>query len=229
VALTRDAIVDAAVGLLERDGLEGLTLRRLGERLGVSAPTLMWHVGSKRRLLDLLNERLMLGAMGDFPLEPPPGVPWWTWLEQRTRTMYEGLVATRDAPRLVAGTRPTSAALPAIEALLTTLIEAGLEPGEAIEIVLALNSYVVGCALEWQAERDRMLEPPTEAAVEPELVEAVSSGRFPNTRRAFQEHRNHHVAASPHAGMFELGLSLMIEALRARVAARESTGDSGRR
>src|SRR2546421_422619 len=52
--ISRDAIVAAAIGLLDREGLSALSMRRLGEELGAGAASLYWHVGSKDGLLDLV-------------------------------------------------------------------------------------------------------------------------------------------------------------------------------
>src|SRR2546430_5205376 len=52
-ALTREQIVTEAVRLLHADGLEALSMRKLGTRLGAGATSLYWHVGSKEQLLEL--------------------------------------------------------------------------------------------------------------------------------------------------------------------------------
>jgi TetR/AcrR family tetracycline transcriptional repressor len=62
MTLTRDAVVDAAVELLGEVGLEGLSLRRLARELGVSAPTLYWHVADKRTLLDHVAQQVHRGV-----------------------------------------------------------------------------------------------------------------------------------------------------------------------
>ena len=51
--LDRERVVRAALALLDEVGLDGLTLRRLAQDLGVKAPALYWHVASKA---DLLHE-----------------------------------------------------------------------------------------------------------------------------------------------------------------------------
>jgi TetR/AcrR family tetracycline transcriptional repressor len=45
--LDLDRVVSAAFAQLEEDGLDGLSMRRLGSRLGVQAPALYWHIGDK--------------------------------------------------------------------------------------------------------------------------------------------------------------------------------------
>ena len=126
MTLTRDAVVDAAVDLLGEVGLEGLSLRRLARDLGVSAPTLYWHVADKRTLLDHVAERLLADQWQVTP--PAPGEDWADWLRERAVVQYRALVAHRDAARVVAGNRPTEASMPAVEVVLGTLIDAGLIP-----------------------------------------------------------------------------------------------------
>src|SRR5690349_4418442 len=59
--LTRERVVDAALELIERDGAEALSMRRLGGELGVEAMALYSYVRSKDELLDAVAERLVAG------------------------------------------------------------------------------------------------------------------------------------------------------------------------
>src|ERR1700727_3057137 len=61
--ISRDAIVDAALALLDRDGFEALSMRALAEALGTGAASLYWHVSSKDGLLDLVFEKV-IGEVG---------------------------------------------------------------------------------------------------------------------------------------------------------------------
>src|ERR1700742_778151 len=80
--VTRERIVTVALELLDEAGLDGLTLRRLADRLGIRAPTLYWHVRNKRELLDLLAAAILDGALARWR-EPQPGQPWWEGLGGR--------------------------------------------------------------------------------------------------------------------------------------------------
>src|SRR5205823_3191842 len=51
--LTRDAIVDAAIRVLDRDGLDGMSMHRVAQELGTGAGSLYWHVRNKGELLQL--------------------------------------------------------------------------------------------------------------------------------------------------------------------------------
>ncbi|MFD0683634.1 TetR/AcrR family transcriptional regulator [Actinomadura fibrosa] len=57
--LTRDQIVDAALALLDAEGLDGLSMRRLGTRLNSGATSVYWHVANKDELLELAMDRVM--------------------------------------------------------------------------------------------------------------------------------------------------------------------------
>jgi TetR/AcrR family transcriptional regulator, tetracycline repressor protein len=217
VPVSQDQIVETAMVLLERDGIEGVSFRKLAAELGVSAPTLYWHVDSKRRLLDLMAERLMAETHRRESLSPYADEPWWEWLERRTTAMYETLVSHRDAPRVVAGNRPTVAALPAIEVALSTLVGAGFEPAEAVEVIVMLGAFVTGCALELQAEAERGLDHRGG-----ELGPAIRGGQYPTLLRALADHRRRGEHVSPHTHMFDNGLRMIITGLRASVGDRSS-------
>src|SRR5664280_1894832 len=59
VPLSREAIVDAAVRLLDTEGADALTFRRLAGELGVGVASLYWHVDSKDVLLDLALDHVL--------------------------------------------------------------------------------------------------------------------------------------------------------------------------
>lgn len=56
--LTREQIVKTAIGLLDEEGLEGLSMRTLGKRLGSAATAMYWHVGSKDNLIALAGDEV---------------------------------------------------------------------------------------------------------------------------------------------------------------------------
>src|SRR4029453_15000835 len=71
VALDRQQVVDGGPQLLRDDGLDALSLRTLAGRLGVQAPTLYWHIGSKADLLDALADAIMDEAIRAVPASRP--------------------------------------------------------------------------------------------------------------------------------------------------------------
>jgi len=151
--LSRRRILEAAVGFVDREGLEALSMRKLGGELGVEAMSLYNHVPNKGALLDGMVEVLLGG------LEVPPEGEGW---EGRIREAYRRFRRLAHAhpdifPLLI--TRPPEAMYGVwlAEEFLKTLREAGFEPRMALHAFRTLNSYTVGYAM---AEiRDFALEP----------------------------------------------------------------------
>jgi TetR/AcrR family tetracycline transcriptional repressor len=208
MALTQEQVVRRAVDLMAEAGLEALTLRRLATELGVSAPTLYWHVRNKRQLLDLMAEAL--ASQAGHSTSPAHGQPWWDWLAEQARLRWRVLTSHRDAALVVAGNRPTEASLPDIEAIVGSLVVVGFPPAEALRTILSIGNYVIGCAVEYQAEAAREPDPERDARLTAEVRE---SGDLPNLRAALATTGG----PDPEAG-FEHGLSLLIAGTRARHA-----------
>jgi TetR/AcrR family tetracycline transcriptional repressor len=208
VALTQEQVVRGAVDLLAEAGLEALTLRRLATELGVSAPTLYWHVRNKRQLLDLVAEALVRRA--GRSTSPAHGQPWWDWLAEQARLQWRVLTSHRDAALVVAGNRPTETALPEVEQIVASLVTVGFPPAEALRTLLAIGNYVIGCAVEFQAEAAREPDPERDARLLRQLREAED---LPNLQAAMPG-----MASSDPGASFEHGLGLLITGIRARHA-----------
>ena len=119
MALTRDQVVDAGIRLLDAEGLDALTLRRLATELGVSAPTLYWHVRDKRELLDLMTEE-MANRHRVREAPPPQNLDFADGVAEAFRRQYRAIVAYRDGARVFAGNRPTDSSMPYICLLYTS-------------------------------------------------------------------------------------------------------------
>src|SRR3712207_904435 len=85
--LSRERVLVAAVALADAVGLDQVTMRRLGERLGVEAMSLYKHVANKEALLDGMVD----AVFAEVHL-PPPGAPW-------RAAMHDRALALRAAMR----------------------------------------------------------------------------------------------------------------------------------
>src|SRR3954471_15566917 len=94
--LTREAIVDAALTLLERDGIQGLSMRRLAQELGTGAASLYWHVGDKEQLLALLLDRIV----GEAEVPEPDPEHWQDQLREMANATRRLFKRRRDAAQL---------------------------------------------------------------------------------------------------------------------------------
>ncbi|HEX5378056.1 MAG TPA: TetR/AcrR family transcriptional regulator C-terminal domain-containing protein [Phenylobacterium sp.] len=137
--LTREAVIEAAARVLERDGIEGLTMRAVAAELGVQAPALYWYVANKEALQVALYDHLMAGLVFT-----PRGLDWREDLREMCRTLRARLLSRRDVARLVPHgffTGPNS--LAHTETVLGLLIGAGLAPRDAFYALAAGFTYVV--------------------------------------------------------------------------------------
>ncbi len=82
--LTRDQIVTAAIDLLDAEGLEGLNMRSLGQRLGSAATAMYWHVGSKDDLIVLAGDQVW----SEIPLPDLASVDWRTAAAAMAADLY---------------------------------------------------------------------------------------------------------------------------------------------
>ncbi len=129
VTLSRDQIVDAAIRVMDEEGLDALSMRRLGQELNSGATSLYWHIKNKDELLDLVLDQVIGEVVPDMPRD----AGWRDTADQTARALRRVLVRHRGvAP--VMGERPTFGpnALQALEILLTPFMAAGFEPEGAL-------------------------------------------------------------------------------------------------
>ena len=100
--LSREAIVDAALAILDAEGVDALTIRRLGQELGTGAATLYWHIAGKDELCELVYDRIM----GEIELPEPNPSRWEEQLKDMARQAYRAMLSHNDAVRLSIGRPP---------------------------------------------------------------------------------------------------------------------------
>lgn len=140
---SRAEILSAARRLIDQDGWEKLTIRRLAAELGVGATTLYHHVRDKEDLLLLLlNEYSGQAPRPDLPADPADRIvvaatvlhdnlAAWPWAAEVLTV--DGFVGLLRAP-----------ALHLVEAILAAAVEAGRSREQAVEVFRAIWYYTVG-------------------------------------------------------------------------------------
>ena len=141
--LDRRTILEAAVRFVDREGLEALSMRKLGAELGVEAMSLYNHVPNKGALLDGMVE-VLLGE-----LEIPPESEGW---ERRVREAYRAFRRLAHEhpnvfPLLVNRPPDTMDGVWLVEEFLRTLEEVGFGKETALHAFRALSSYTFGYAM----------------------------------------------------------------------------------
>jgi AcrR family transcriptional regulator len=140
--LSREQVLDAALELVDRDGVAALSMRRLGAELGVEAMTLYHYLPNKDALLDGIVERVM--AQQETTLA---GGPWERALTDYARSL-RGTLLRHPGAALIVATRPavTPETLRAAERGLALLCDAGFPVGRALDTLNALTLFVVAHA-----------------------------------------------------------------------------------
>jgi AcrR family transcriptional regulator len=135
--LTREKVVDAALGIVDSEGLGALTMRRLGAALGVEAMALYRHVPNKEALLDLTVERMRSEMdLAELPDEPDQ-------LMAAIFAEYRRVLTDHPNMLPLAARRTDTNSLSG----LTYLIEQGIEPEDAIELYQSLLAFTIGFSL----------------------------------------------------------------------------------
>ena len=201
-ALSRERILRQALAIVDREGLEAISMRRVGEALGVEAMSLYHHVANKAAILDGIFEIVL----GQLPAAQP-SASWQATLRARARALRAALRAHPNALPIFA-TRPavTPAAIAHVEAVLDVLQRAGFSADEAISALQVLTAFVVGHSIATYAPR-----PPDEAS-QP-AYDRLDDQQFPRVREAARLLLTHDLEAE-----LEFGLDALFAGLEVRLA-----------
>ena len=215
--LNRDVIAQAGLRLLDATGIEGVTMRALAAELGVQAPTLYWHVKSKRDIFRAMAVAMTRDASA-MVTTTDPGVPWHERLVGWAHAMRRSMLSHRDGARVFAGTfAPEPATFEVIESALQALQDAGLPVADAAQRTILLRHFIVGFCIEEQELAE--LRVGQDRARRHELKTAADPARFPLTSQALPGILN--TAADDR---FELGIQLLLSGIAESAAATKSTG-----
>jgi AcrR family transcriptional regulator len=142
--LTKERILKAAIRIADKEGLTGLSMRRLAAALGVEAMSLYHHLASKEALLDAIYQALIEEA--DLPTGT---VAWEDWV-RRTAAGFRRVGAAHPGSFALFAQRAANGAmtLRPFEAGLDAFRRAGLAPEAAYSSLSAVAGVVVGLALQ---------------------------------------------------------------------------------
>jgi AcrR family transcriptional regulator len=200
--LTRKRIIAAAMDLIERDGVEAISMRRLASELGCGVMSLYNHVPSKSALLDGVADAVMSG----IEITLVPGGGWQEQVRAQARAFRQIARAHPRCAMIVVSRPPSSAAMARpVEGALATLREAGFGGHDAVRIVRAFGAYIVGSLLR-------------EVGVAPALADSDSDVHRPYLRAADFPHVTALAAELTGADQdadFEFGLDLLMHAIAA--------------
>ncbi len=149
--LTKPAIVQAALDLLDEAGMDGLTVRALASRLGVQAPALYWHVRSKQALLDEMATQIWW-RIGEAMAVLPGDLPWREVMATYAATVRAELLGHRDGAKAFSGTTLTDpAVIRRQEVTFENLVRQGFALDDAVRGLVLLHDFTIGFCVEEQA------------------------------------------------------------------------------
>lgn len=201
--LTKDRVLEAALGLVDRRGVEALTMRNLGETLSVEAMSLYRYFPSKAALLIGVVDRVL--AEVEFPAEDHG---WRRDLATMGRSFWRVLDAHPNVVPLLLGTPlNTPGSQASAEAVLRMVGRAGFAPTEAHRIFRAAQAFILGTALMLRAS-------PREPEIRRQVAELTRTGAFPLLRGALANTESFDPEAD-----FEFGFGLLLDAIEASIKA----------
>jgi TetR/AcrR family transcriptional regulator, tetracycline repressor protein len=181
--LTRGGIVEAALAIVDEEGLEALSMRRLAAALGADPMAFYNHLPNKAALYDAIVEAIVVD------IEVPAAalsLPLGDFFLLAGRAFRESLLRHPRAVSLLA-TRPlaTPIGMRAIDAMLGVFVKAGFTPAEGLAAMDNFSAFVIAC-VQRQAQAADESGPDPHRNLE-EMKEVLTPPDFPNLGRAMAE------------------------------------------
>lgn len=215
IPLSRDRLLRAALALVDEGGMEALTMRRLGQSLGVEAMALYRHVANKDEIVDGLVD-LVIEEVG----HPSNDIDWKTAMRERAISLRAGLTRHPWAVGLMESRpNPGRATLRHHDAVIGNLRAAGFDMAMAAHAYALLDAYIYGFAMTHIALPFDTGTPGEVADVAEAMLRAFPVNEFPNLA-AFISERAMQPGGYDYGDEFEYGLDLILDGLER--AANES-------
>ena len=218
-ALSRGRILDAALRLVDEEGMGALSMRRLGAELGVNPMSIYHHLPGKGAVISGLVELVFSGMRVRYS----DGSPWQDQVRAWAET-YRDLV--RSHPNLVleivsSAAAVTEAVLLVNEPLYAALDEAGLPPAEVVVVADSVVDFVHGFAIAEGAQ------PPGHPFDRRELLERLETGAanvLPTMRRVFRALTTDEARYDFDRG-FDAGLGILLKGIEASAVDADHFGE----
>jgi AcrR family transcriptional regulator len=197
-------VLRAALGLADSGGIEALTMRNLGQQLGVEAMSLYNHVANKDEILDGIVDLVF----SEIAL-PPDGAAWKPAMRERAISARDALLRHPWATSLMQSrTRPGAATLRHHDSVLGSLRSAGFTVVMAAHAFSVMDGYIYGFALQ---QINLPLQSREQVDVVGENILRQLAGDYPHLAEMITDHAMK--PAYDYTDEFEFGLDLILEGL----------------
>ncbi|GAA4119040.1 MULTISPECIES: TetR/AcrR family transcriptional regulator C-terminal domain-containing protein [Streptomyces] len=191
-----EAVVRAALGLLDERGADAVSVRGTADRLGVRMNTVLWHAKTKSRLLELMADAIA----AEVPLDGLPD-DWAERVRELAHRYRAALLAHRDGAALVTGTYAAEpGTLRFADTMLEALLGGGLKERDAAWALWTVLYLTLALTQEEQA---------LQSQTEHTLSAALSAGAYPSLQRVAP-----YMEDIDFADRFDFGLSLILDSLK---------------
>lgn len=209
--LSRERVVVAALQVMDAEGLDAVTMRRVGRELGVEAMSLYNHVRDKEDLLDGIRDHVH----SQF-LDPGNDGPWEERARQAARSWRQALRAHPGMMALISeakGPVVSPGSIRPTEVALRLLRETGLPEDDVVKAYCCFGGYIVGFVM-FEVAMMRTAESPAGSPDPERLVARLPADEFPCFLSSLP-----YLMQGDIDQRFEYGLDLMISGLRAKADA----------
>ncbi|HTR33200.1 MAG TPA: TetR/AcrR family transcriptional regulator C-terminal domain-containing protein [Gaiellaceae bacterium] len=175
-AITREAITGAALRIVDAEGLEALSMRRLADQLGCQASALYGHVSGKSEVLQLLIDHVA----GEIEVPDPDPERWQEQVKDVLRAIHRTFLAHRDLAGASLANIPTGPnAMRVVDRFLALLLAGGLSRQAAAYAADLLPQFVTASAYEFSLFEQRVEREPDYFERLEEYYRALPADRFP--------------------------------------------------
>lgn len=201
--LSRERVLRASIALADQSGIESLTMRRLGQELGVEAMSLYNHVTNKDDILDGIVDLVL----GDIDV-PASGTDWKSAMRQRAMSAHAVLLAHPWAAMLMMSRYNIGPGMTRhLDATLGRLREGGFSVGGALDAWNTLDSHLYGFTLQ---ELNLPFEVKQVQQVSADVLAQLPADQYPHVAEVITE-----IMQTGREEDFEFGLDLILDGLEA--------------
>jgi AcrR family transcriptional regulator len=206
--LSQDVIVDTAIRILDSEGLDGVSMRRIAQELGTGPASLYAHVANKDELLELMLDRIN----AEITVPEPDPAHWPEQVKEVARQAYRAFSAHINIALVVLATIPTGPnALRIEERLLAILFAGGVPPQPAAWFIDRLFLYIAADAYQGSLHLARQRASGLEVRIQlRDYYQSLPADRFPNLTGHAEE-----MMPGGADERFEFGLEMLVNGIAA--------------
>ncbi len=175
MSVEKKQIVQKALDILNRDGLDGVTLRHLATELQIKAASIYWHIPSKSELLDEMANAILEKHFSTYDFQNDQQ-EWAEWLNTLAHELRTALLAYQDGARVVAGSHPdiNQVLMKLWDLTIRVLHNAGCSYGMAATIMVTVINFTFGSVIEEQSSAPSKAGSKQQRAQRPFLSQALT-------------------------------------------------------